>query len=76
MRTDLPYSTDASRTADAALPDGRAPDDAFRAGGRQLFAASAARVSPLRSATRYRGVPSSHMILEAALEVPWYRPTS
>ncbi len=35
-----------------------------------------ARVSPLRSVTRYRGVPSSHMILVAALEVPWYRPTS
>lgn len=76
MRTDLPYSTDASRTAATALPDGRSPDDAFRAGRSELFAASAARVSPLRSATRYRGVPSSHMILEAALEVPWYRPTS
>ena len=34
------------------------------------------RVSPRRAATRYRGVPSPHMILVAALEVPWYRRTS
>ena len=34
------------------------------------------RVSPRRAATRYRGVPFPHMILVAALEVPWYRRTS
>ena len=37
----------------------------------------AAQVSPSRGATRYRGVSfSPHMILVAALEVPWYRRTS
>ncbi|GEC06963.1 hypothetical protein SSP24_46180 [Streptomyces spinoverrucosus] len=34
------------------------------------------QVSPRRAATRYRGVPFPHMILVAALEVPWYRRTS
>ncbi len=39
-------------------------------------AAQAARVSPRRAATRYRGVSFPHMILVAAQEVPWYRRTS
>ncbi|CAM5240967.1 hypothetical protein SGLAM104S_09408 [Streptomyces glaucescens] len=34
------------------------------------------QVSPRRATTRYRGVPFPHMILVAALEVPWYRRTS
>ena len=63
--------TRSGTTADT-VPDDRQLPSCLHPGAQARFP----QVSPRGAATRYRGVPFPHMILVAALEVPWYRRTS